>query len=117
MNKSSHRRKLIAAAFLVFAVHTAFAAFIFTGIADENTKSNKYSLKNLSSYTHRGLSLASIRSGMQFSGLQVTSQQASANSMEFNSILQFDRGNSSYVFPYKFKVKVPKFKTPSPVNH
>ena len=29
-----------------------------------------------------------------------------------NSMLQYNNGNTTYIYPYKIKVKVPKFKTP-----
>jgi hypothetical protein len=52
---------------------------------------------------------------------ELISQQIDINTVvnnyyntEMNSMLRFDNGNSSFVFPYKFKVKVPKFKTPTP---
>jgi len=33
-------------------------------------------------------------------------------------MLRFDNGNTTYVYPYKFKVKVPtKFKTPVAPHH
>jgi len=109
-------KKLTMAALLLMGMQVALASSIFTGIADGGVKNNKYSLRNLSNLSHRGISIYSIRSGLQFSGSQVFTQSTSGNSTEMNSGLSFERGNTSYVFPYKIKVKVPKFKTPSPVN-
>ena len=35
------------------------------------------------------------------------------NSVEMNTMMRFDNGNTTYVYPYKFKMKVAtKFKTP-----
>ncbi|MBL0884461.1 MAG: hypothetical protein IBJ16_14145 [Chitinophagaceae bacterium] len=38
------------------------------------------------------------------------------NGVEVSSMLRYDNGNTSFVYPYKFKVKVPKFKTPTPAQ-
>ena len=98
------------------SVQVVLAAISFTGIVDDNNK-NKYSLKNLSSLSHRSLSLASFKLGLQFRGSDVLNQKSTSTGTEINSILRFDRGNTTYIMPYKFKVKVPKFKTPTnPVN-
>lgn len=98
------------------SVQVVLASISFTGIVDENNK-NKYSLKNLSSLSHRSLSLSNFKLGLQFKGSDALSQTTISNGTEINSMLCFSRGNTSYIMPYKFKVKVPKFKIPSiPVN-
>lgn len=33
-----------------------------------------------------------------------------------NSVITFQRGNTTFIYPYQHKVSVPKFKTPSPVQ-
>lgn len=109
-------KKLTMAALLLMGMQVALASSIFTGIADGGVKSNKYSLRNLSTLAHRGISIYTIKSGLQFSGSQVFTQNTSNTGLEMNSMISYDRGNTSYVFPYKIKVKVPKFKTPSPSN-
>jgi hypothetical protein len=106
-------QKLAVAAILLLGMEAAYASFSFTGIADEKTKVSKYSLKNLSSLSHKGLSFSSLKSTLQFKGIQSTSKET-INGTEVNSMLRFDNGNTSYVYPYKFKVKAPKFKTPAP---
>ncbi|MBC7722912.1 MAG: hypothetical protein H7068_12865 [Pedobacter sp.] len=105
-------KKIIILCLFVISMQVALASISFTGIVDDNNK-NKYSLKNLSSLSHRSLSLASFKLGLQFKGSDVLNQ----NGTEINSMLRFDKGNTTYIMPYKFKVKVPKFKAPSnPVN-
>jgi hypothetical protein len=54
---------------------------------------------------------------MQYKSIQTIGLQLKGNNNEMNSMLRFDNGNSSFVVPYKFKVKVPKFKTPSPASN
>jgi hypothetical protein len=85
---------------------------------DKLTSAKNFSLKNLSDLSYKSnLSLSGLKSSFQFKGTQVLAGKTTRGSiMEVNSALRFDKGNITYVFPYKMKVKAPKFKTPSPVN-
>ncbi len=112
MNVKQTIKKASFVILLAMGIQVAFAAFSFTGIADEKNKTSKYSLKNLSSYTHKGLSFASLKSSLQYKG--TLSSKESIMGSEVNSLMRFDNGNTTYIYPYKFKVKAPKFKTPSP---
>jgi hypothetical protein len=99
-------------------VQVALGSITFTGIIGENDKNKKYSLKNLSSLTHHSLSLSSFKFGLQFKGSNTLNQKTTTTGFESNSMLRYDRGgNTTYIMPYKFKVKVPKFKTPSLTNN
>ncbi len=111
-------QKLMMVALLVMGIQVAYAAFSFTGLSDEKNKNNKFSLKNLSSLSHKSLSFASLKSSLQYKGGQsFSTSKETASGMEINSMLRYDNGNTTYVYPYKFKIKAPKFKTPSPVQH
>ncbi len=105
-------KKVLFVALLAMGIQMAYAAFSFTGIADEKTRTSKYSLKNLSALSHKGLSFSSLKSSLQFKGSQL-SKDGQGNA-EMNSMLRYDNGNTTYIYPYKFKVKTPKFKTPAP---
>ncbi len=110
MLQSSHIQKLTIAALFVMAVQVAIASFSFTGLSDERNKSNKYALKNLSNYSHKSLSIYALKAELQFRGSQTFNTKAYADGTEVNSMMQFDRGNTTYIFPYKFKIKLPKDK-------
>src|SRR5437868_3053143 len=103
--------KIIAAIMLAFAVNFCFASF--TGKSfDEH--SNKFSLKNLSSFS-KNYSLSYLRLGnLRFVGTQQLTQQKTDNSVQGQSMMRIQRGNTTFVYPYTYKVKVPKFKTPTP---
>ena len=118
MNKKQAILKITASALFIMAIQVAFAAFSFTGITEERAKNSKYSLKNLSSLSHKSLNYASLKSNLQFKGMQVLGSKDPLSGTEVNSMLRFDNGNTTYVYPYKFKVKVPtKFKTPVAPHH
>lgn len=88
--------------------HMALAAF--SGNVDERNK-EKYSLKNLNRLS-KNYSLSSLRAGtFQYKGFY---QVAPAPGSQANSYLSLQKGNITYVYPYKYKVKVPRFATPTP---
>ncbi len=112
-----HIKKLIIACTFVMSVQVVLASISFSGVVDDKNKSNKYSLKNLSSLSHHSLSLSAVKLNLQFKGTDVISQKNTSTGLEINSILYYNKGNTTYIMPYKFKIRVPKFKTPSaPVN-
>lgn len=115
MNLQKYIKQASIVALLAMGIQVAYAAFSFTGIADERNKSNKYSLKHLGSLSHKGLSFASLKSSLQYKGAQATKE--SSTSFEVSSLLRYDNGNTTYIYPYKFKVKAPKFKTPAPTQN
>lgn len=127
MKGQKHIKTLAIAFVLTLGVKIAFAAFSFTGITDEKggTKNNsKYSLKNVNAVSsHKSLSAlsySSLKSSMQFKGTQLMHSSVSevlTEGGEVSSMLKFDNGNTTYIYPYKFKVRVPKFKTPAPPEH
>jgi len=111
-------QKISISILLVMAIQVVYAAFSFSVITDEHTKSSKYSLKNLNSFSRKSLTYSSMKSNLQFRGTQLLSYKDNQASSEINSMLCFDYGNATFVYPYKFKVKVAtKFKTPAPPHH
>lgn len=115
MKTRQNIKKASIVALLLMGIQVAYAAFSFTGTTDEKNKSSKYSLKNLSSLSHKGLSFGALKSSLQYKG-SIASRE-NKNSSEVNSMLRYDNGNTTYIYPYKFKVKAPKFKTPAPPQH
>ena len=107
-------KKTAFVALLAMGIQVVYAAFSFTGIVDEKSKNSKYSLKNLNALSHKGLSFSSLKSSLQYRGVQgITSVKESITGLEVNSMLRFDNGNTTYIYPYKFKVKASKFRTPA----
>jgi hypothetical protein len=100
-------RKLAAVVVFISMAHMALAAF--SGSADDRNK-DKYSLKNLNKLS-KNYSLSSLRSStFQYKGFY----QVDPVSGNQGSYLSLQRGNITYVYPYKYKVKVPRFVTPTP---
>ena len=119
MKLSKNTVKLALLLTLSLGVQVSFAAFTLSGLTTEKRgKQTKFTLKNLSSLTSKSLSYSSLKSTIQYKSIQTLGLQLKGNeNAEMNSMLRFDNGNSSFVVPYKFKVKVPKFKTPTPSSN
>ncbi len=78
------------------------------------TKSNttaiaqKYSLKNIGSASLKTSTFYTLRSSLEFKGMAANKSNA--------NYLKFNKGNISYVIPYRYKMVLPRFKTPSPTQ-
>lgn len=113
MNKKQYIKKTAFVILLAMGIQVVYAAFSFTGIADEKAKNSKYTLRNLSALTQKGMSFFSLKSSLQYRGAQpISTSKETFSGIEVKSMLRYDNGNTTYVYPYKFKVKVAKFKTP-----
>lgn len=115
MIKLRNIQKIAFVALLVLGMQVTYAALTFSGLTDEKNKNNsKFSLRSLSSLSHKSLSFSSLKSNLQYKGGQAYSTPKETGSgFEVSSMLRYDNGNTTYIYPYKYKVKVPKFKTPS----
>ena len=116
MKKSYTYTKILFSIMLLSAVELAFGAFT-TGKTDD-TK-DKYSLKNLNSASYRVYSLSSLKTNtFRYTGSLDINQQNNGEQLQIKSMIRLERGNTTYVYPYKYTVKVPKFKTPAaPLIH
>ena len=117
MTVRKHIRKIAIASLFILGAQLAIAAFTFTGITEKKAKENTYSLKNLHLLSAKAVSYSSLKYSLHLkNGSQTMNQQSTKSGIEVTSLLRYNNGNTSYVYPYKFKVKVPKFKTPAPAQ-
>lgn len=111
MNNTIKKLKVIIALALVGATHIALGSF--TGSSE--SKNSQFSLKEFNMSFYKTASQFSLRAGYQFRGTHVLNQKKELNgSTTFTSIMRFERGNTTYIYPYKHRVSVPKFVTPTP---
>lgn len=97
---------------LVGVTHIAMGAF--TGTTDKKSR-NLYSLKNFNKNFYRYSSPFSLRAGFEYRGLQLLSQKKDQNGdITFNSMMRFEKGNTTYIYPYTHKITVSRFKAPTP---
>jgi hypothetical protein len=105
-------KKITLALFLMGAAHLSMGSF--TGSSDNRSK-NLYSLKNFNRNFYKSNSPFSLRAGFEYKGLQLLSQKKEINGdITLNSIVRFEKGNTTYIYPYTHKVSIPKFKSPTP---
>lgn len=105
-------KKYMIALLLVGVTHIALGSF--TGTSEKKTK-DLYSLKHFNKNFYKTASPFSIRLGFEYKGSRLLNQKIEPNGdVTFNSMMRFERGNTTYIYPYVHKVVVPKFKTPAP---
>jgi hypothetical protein len=99
-------------ALVVSTTFASLSSLSSVGTVEETSKANKYSLKSLHSYSKKSFSLTSYKSNLQLK----SNFLMGSNTNSTTSNLQFDNGNTSYTIPFKYTVKVSKFKTPTKSN-
>ena len=106
------RTILTSLAFITVVSSTVHASTIVSGTTDTKKITEKYSLKNLSSFSHKASTFRDLKSSLLYKGLSVTTTLTSG--MGQSNYLKYNKGNITYVIPYRHKVILPRFKTPSP---
>lgn len=112
-----HIQKFAFAAILILAVQILYASNTFSGDKESNKKeASKYSLKNLSKYSNKPLCLNSAKYTLKLNSTSLNYTLSSNSGLlnNSNSTIEFTNGNTTFIYPYKMKIKVPKFKTPAP---
>ena len=106
------RTILTSIVFIAVVTTTVHASTIVSGTSESKKVTEKYSLKNLSSLSHKVSTFHDLKSRLIYKGLTVSSSlnggQAQTNYLKYN------KGNITYVIPYRHKVILPRFKAPSP---
>lgn len=90
---------------------TVHAATIVTGTIDSKKVNEKFSLKNLSSLNHKTSTFKDLKSSLLYKGLLVSSKATTGFGQ--TNYIKYNKGNITYVIPYRHKVILPRFKAPS----
>jgi hypothetical protein len=93
---------------------SSYASTIVNGSTESKKMVEKYTLKNIGNLTHKTASFYTLKSSLEFKGIASMNMNGSVNNSNY---LKYNKGNISYVIPYRHKVILSKFKTPSPVQH
>lgn len=112
MRKQLKYGKYLVAAMCVLAVQLAYGSF--TGKSGND--SERFSLRNIN--TTKTFSLNSLHTNtFRYKGTSNINQQNNGQQVQVQSMIRLERGNTTYVYPYKYTVKVPKFVAPkAPTN-
>ena len=73
----------------------------------------KYTLKNIGNLTHKTATFYTLKSSLEFKGIASINMNNAVNNSNY---LKYNKGNISYVIPYRYKVVLSKFKTPTAVQ-
>ncbi len=113
MRLKAEHTKIFITALLIMSLGINIAFGSFTG-ASIDEHSSKFSLKNLSTLS-KNYSLSYLKVGdFRYVGTQQLSQQKVGDTaVEVQSMMRVQRGNTTFVYPYKYKMQVPRFKAPT----
>ncbi len=101
---------------------TAIASVLFASItvyaAKGDTKAKKGVVLKFSGFDLRANNnyLLLSKPGFLYNGNFLSTDKAPQNAY-VNSVITIQRGNTTFIYPYKIKTSVPFFKTPAPVQH
>ncbi len=98
---------------VLFISESSYASTIVNGSTDAKKMVEKYTLKNIGSLTHKTATFYTLKSSLQFKGITSFNMNGSVNNSNY---LKYNKGNISYVIPYRHKVILSKFKTPTAVQ-
>ena len=106
------RSILTSIVFITVASSSVHASTIVSGTSESKKVSEKYSLKNLSSLSHKASTFHDLKSSLLYKGLTISTSLNGG--LGQTNYLKYNKGNITYVIPYRHKVILPRFKTPSP---
>jgi hypothetical protein len=98
--------------FITVVTSTVNASTIVSSTSESKKVTEKYSLKNLSSLSHKASTFHDLKSRLLYKGLTVSTSMNTGIGQ--TNYLKYNKGNITYVIPYRHKVILPRFKTPSP---
>ena len=107
------RKHFLAIPIALLLIQTAAMAAFTTN--KDDYKKNKYSLKHLTRLSNNYLSFQSKFRAAQSVNSYFYSRETNGLSMSAptNSFLLSQKSTTTYIYPYKYTVKIPKFKTPT----
>lgn len=100
---------------ITVASTSVHASTIVTGTTESKKLTEKYSLKNLSCLNYKSSTFRELKSSLLYKGLSVAPSMT--NGLGQANYLKYNKGNITYVIPYRHKVILSRFKTPSPQPH
>jgi hypothetical protein len=106
------RTILTSIVFITVVTTTVHASTIVSGTSESKKVTEKYSLKNLSSLSHKASTFHDLKSSLLYKGLTVSTSMNTGIGQ--TNYLKYNKGNITYVIPYRHKVILPRFKAPSP---
>lgn len=106
-------KNILLIGFLTFFMNSQLSASSVVSSSTElksvtTSFSDKYSLKNIGNSSLKTSTFFTLRSSLEYKGMAA----GNANT----NYLKFNKGNISYVIPYRYKMVLHRFKTPTPTQ-
>ena len=105
MNKFTKRLLILAVLF-----GTVNVVLADRGFGKRNKNRATLNIATTSSNTLRSSIFFNLRTGLSYKGSLITSQQRSGNFIMNSSIVTYQKGNTTYIIPYKNKIVMPDMK-------
>ncbi|WP_207492652.1 hypothetical protein [Aridibaculum aurantiacum] len=113
MNKRTTLKAITFTVALALVSVTHIALGSFTGSSEGRAK--QFSLKDFNKSFYKTNAVQFSLRSFEFKGSQVLNKKKENDgSTTVSSIMRFEKGNTTYIYPYKHKISVPKFATPTP---
>ena len=95
---------------LTIALLFGFATVAFADRGTGKKAKSKVVLNICTSNTLKNSIAFNLKSGLSYKGSLLTNQQTIGSSILNNSIVTYQKGNVTYIVPYKYKVLMPEMK-------
>jgi hypothetical protein len=99
--------RIMLIAFVLFG--TAYSAMADRGIG-KKSKSAKVTLNISTPSTLRNSLSLNLKNGLRYTGSMLVNQQNTGNTMMKSSLVTYQKGNTTYIIPYKQKIVMPEIK-------
>ena len=97
-----HSRKLVAASMLLVVAGFAFASM---GGEKKNRKGSRLTTDFVPIRTSAGFTL---KAGPSYKGSLLLNQEKSGSQLSFNTLITYQKGNTTYIMPYNHRVNINK---------
>jgi hypothetical protein len=87
------------------------AGLAFASKGGGGDKKNNPSLKDNFTPIRNGFTL---KTGSSYAGSHIFSQEKSNNKLSLNTVITYQKGNTVYILPYKYKVNASSFSSTAP---
>ena len=90
-------------------VCTGFSAMADRGVG-KKSKTTKVTLNITTPSTLKNSLPFNLRNGLRYSGSMLMGQQSTSGASMMTSVVTYQKGNTTYIIPYKQKIVVPEIK-------
>ena len=111
----NHQMKKLTRKASICAVLIIAAILTFASKGGGGDKKNNNTFRN--NFTPiRSVSSFTLKTSPSYSGTSIFNQHKDDNKLSFNAMVTYEKGNTTYILPYKYKVPLSSFSNNSKTN-